>query len=85
MPTTATLTIEALRTYLTLTDDSGRPVQPREHINVLGNGGGGWTTDHVTYFRAAADSELAERGYKRVGDWTYQLDRDAHIAPITGA
>jgi hypothetical protein len=83
MFTTATLVIGAFKTDLALTATDWRPGQDRERINVLGDG---WDKDYVTFFRNAADNELTRRDYTRTGDWTYNADKDVHVAAIaTGA
>jgi hypothetical protein len=81
MFTTATLVIGAFKTDLALTPTDWRPGQNRERINVLGDGDG-WDKDATAYFRRAADAELARRGYTRTGDWTYNADKDTHVAAI---
>jgi hypothetical protein len=81
MFTTATLVISPFQTDLALTGDNWRPGQKRKRINVLGDGGG-WDTDHVAYFRTAADNDLTLRGYTRTGGWTCNADKDAHVAAI---
>lgn len=78
--TVATLTIDAFRTTLALSD--ARP-GPDVRLNVLGEGE--WEKDCVPYFRAAADRLLTTHGYQRGGGWSYDSSRDAHTAPIKPA
>lgn len=75
---TAKLRIDNFTTTLTLTDGTSPP----EFLNVIGDKGPDQWTDLAGYAQRAADKLLAEGGYTRVGDWTYDASRDQYIATI---
>lgn len=84
--TTATLTIGNFTTDLDLTDGPRRWRTAYERINVIGDRGADyWDKDPAPYFRRNADLLLAEHGYKRTADWTYDAFNNRHTAPITPA
>lgn len=84
MPTTATLTIDAFRTTLTITDPT--TASDRTRFDIFGeNSDGDWDRDPTGFFRTAADRRLDAAGWTRAGAWAYDTARDVHTAPLTPA